>query len=147
MIKEKYKNLNKVKLGKVTTPWNGKTRYENKHKGIDIANAPGTPIPAFEGGKVIGVKPGQKPGDNGYGNSILIRDKFGNTHRYSHLKDILVKPGEEVPKKKVIATMGDTGSAYSPTSNKPGAGTHLDIRIVDAFGRYKNPSKYLKGYV
>ena len=140
--KKKYSNL--ASLGTITTKWNDKTKYEPQHKGVDIANVNGTKIPAFEGGKVIGVKPGQKNGDNGYGNSILIKDKYGNTHRYSHLKDILVKPGEEVQKEQKIATMGDTGSSYSPSG---GDSSHLDFRIVDAYGRYKNPTKYVKDHV
>lgn len=143
---KEYKNL-KMKLGNVTTKYGGKTRYESSHKGIDIANAIGTPIPAFEGGKVVAVKPGQMPGSNGYGNSVLIRDKKNNIHRYSHLKDILVKPGQEVKTDEKIGTMGETGSAYSPSSKEPGAGSHLDYRIVDRYNRYKNPTKYVKKYI
>jgi len=137
---KQYQNLN-TKLGKVTTPYGGKTKWENFHAGIDIANKKGTPIPAFVTGQVIGVKEGQKNGDNGYGNSVLIKDKYGNTHRYSHLQNILVKPGDIVPQKKVIATMGDSGSAYSPTN---GDATHLDYRIHNAYKQYINPTKYVQ---
>lgn len=135
-----YPNL-KTKLGVVTTPWGGKTKYESFHKGVDIANKNGTPVPAFAAGKVIGLKTGQKNGDNGFGNSVIIKDKYGNIHRYSHLKDILVKPLEVVPKGKVIARMGDTGSSYSPTGSDS---SHLDYRIHDAYKKYIDPSKFVK---
>lgn len=131
----------KTKLGVVTTPYGGKTKYEKFHQGIDIANKNGTPIPAFEGGQVIGLKQGQVNGDNGFGNSIIIKDKYGKVHRYSHLKDILVKPLENIPKNKVIGTMGDTGSSYSPGG---GDSSHLDYRIHDAYKKHIDPTKYVK---
>jgi len=142
---KKYKNL--TPLGRITTPYGGKTRYESSHKGIDIANAIGTKIPVFEEGKVVAIKPGQVPGSNGYGNSVLIRDKKNNIHRYSHLQSILVKPGQEVKKDDTLGTMGETGSAYSPSSTTPGSGSHLDYRIVDKYNKYKNPTKYVKKYI
>lgn len=137
--RRKYANL--AKLGNVTTPFGGKTRYEPFHNGIDIANQNGTPIPNMKSGQVIGIKPGQKNGENGFGNSVLVKDKENNVHRYSHLKDIMVKPGDIVGEGNTIGTMGDTGSSYSETG---GDSSHLDYRIVDAYGRYKNPAKYLK---
>lgn len=137
--KKKYANL--TKLGNITTPFGGKTKYEEKHQGIDIANKNGTPISAFEGGKVTALRVGQKNGDNGFGNSVIIKDKFGKVHRYSHLSKISVKPGEEVSKGKEIGKMGDTGSSYSPTGKDS---SHLDYRIVDAYGKYINPTKYIK---
>lgn len=137
--KKKYANLSK--LGRITTPYGGQTKFEDFHKGVDVANKNGTLIPNMEPGQVVGTKSGKKNGDNGFGNSILIKDKANNIHRYSHLKNILVKPGDIIPQKKIIATMGDTGSSYSENG---GDSSHLDYRIVDAFGKHKNPNKYLK---
>ncbi len=137
--KKKYPNLSS--LGNITTQYGGKTKYEKFHPGVDIANKKGTPIPNMEEGQVVGVKPGQKNGDQGFGNSILVKDKKNNVHRYSHLRDIMVKPGEMVPKNKIIGSMGDSGSSYS---NSGGPSDHLDYRIVDSFGKFKNPKKYLK---
>lgn len=137
--KKQYTNLSA--LGNITTKYGDKTKYESAHQGIDIANKNGTPIPAFEGGKVTALRVGQKNGDNGFGNSVIIKDKYGKVHRYSHLKDIMVKPGENIPKNKQIGTMGDTGSSYSPTGQDS---SHLDYRISDAYGKYINPTKYIK---
>ena len=141
MNPNKQYQILKTKLGNITTPFGGKTKYEKFHEGIDIANKKGTKIPAFVPGKVIGIKDGQENGDNGFGNSIIIKDKYGNVHRYSHLKDILVKPLQNVEKGKTIATMGDSGSAYSPTGSDA---THLDYRIHNAYKKYIDPTKYIK---
>ena len=134
-----YKNLKK--LGNITTQYGGATRNENPHKGIDVANRNGTPIKSFTSGTVAGVKTGMPRGGNSYGNSILIRSKNGDTHRYSHLKDVLVNVGQKIKEGQKIATMGDTGNSYSPSG---GDASHLDYRILDAYGKYRNPAKRLK---
>ena len=141
-MKDKFKNLKG--LGRVTTKWGGKTHYEDFHKGIDIANKNGTPIPAFTEGKVIGIKDGQKNGDNGFGNSVIIKDKENNIHRYSHLKEIHVAPKQEIKGGEIIGTMGDTGSSYSPSG---GDSSHLDYRIHNAYKKYINPTKYVRKYL
>jgi len=45
-------------LGTVTTPYGGMTKYEGFHKGVDVANKKGTPIPAFASGVVTKVMNG-----------------------------------------------------------------------------------------
>lgn len=138
-LSKTYKNL--AKLGNITTKYGGMTRDEFPHKGIDVANKKGTPIPNMAKGVVLATKTGVPSKTNSYGNSVLIRAKNGDTHRYSHLKDVLVKEGQVIPEKKVIGTMGDSGNSYSPTG---GDASHLDYRILDAFGKYRNPSKKLR---
>lgn len=136
MIAGKYNNLRLP--GKITTPFMGQTRGEVKHPGIDIANAEGTPIPAFADGVVTNV--GAK--NDGMGNVVTMKDNGGNIHQYGHLQGSLVKPGNRVKKGQAIAKMGKTGNVYSPSGGDP---THLDLRIVNAYGRYRNPLTYLKG--
>jgi len=131
---QKYKNL-----GKITTPFGGQTRSEKFHKGIDIANREGTPIPALADGVVDAVG-GVK---NGMGNIVKMRDNGGNTHFYSHLKGANVRPGQRVKKGQNIAQMGSTGNSYSPSGGDP---THLDIRIANAYGKWKNPLPYIKNF-
>jgi len=134
-----YQNLSNI--GKVTTPFGGKTAYENQHMGVDVANAKGTPIPAFADGVVTAVQNGYKNGDNGYGNSVIVTDKNGDKHRYSHLHKSYVSPGQRVGKGQPIAQMGDSGSSYSPSG---GDSSHLDYRVVDQYNRYKNPLTYVR---
>jgi murein DD-endopeptidase MepM/ murein hydrolase activator NlpD len=126
-------------LGNKTTDFGGKTKYEKFHPGIDIANAKGTPIKSTIDGVVVGIKSGLKKGDQGYGNQIMIKDKDGNTHTYSHLNTINAKIGERVLAGQAIATMGDSGSTYSLNN---GDSSHLDYRITDAYNKYINPYQY-----
>ena len=123
--------------GRVTTPFGARTKDEQSHQGMDIANVTGTPIPALRPGVVTGV--GQAT--NGLGNVVKLRDNEGNVHQYSHLQKALVRPGMRVQEGQEIAKMGSSGNSYSPSGNDP---SHLDIRIVNAFWRYKNPLLYLK---
>jgi murein DD-endopeptidase MepM/ murein hydrolase activator NlpD len=128
------------KLGAVTTPYGGSTKFEQFHPGIDIANKMGTPIPAITGGTVTEVVGGKKQGDKGFGNTVVVQDAQGNKYRYSHLHQQYVKVGQKVSPGMQIGTMGNTGSTYSTSG---GDGTHLDLRIYDAFNKYMNPSQYL----
>lgn len=125
-------------LGKITTPYGGSTRGESSHEGVDIANKEGTPIPAFKGGTVVSVG----PTSNGLGNQVAVKDDGGNTTYYSHLQKAYVTPGQKVSNGQSIAAMGRTGNVYSPSGGDP---THLDVRLVDAYGKYKNPLTYLRG--
>jgi len=130
MITPKYNLLKK--LGDLTTSFGGRTRNDSNHQGIDIANKNGTIIPAMEDGIITGV--GSK--NDGSGNVAILKDKNGNMQQYSHLKNALVKPGTIVKRGTPIAQMGSSGNSYSPSN---GDSSHLDLRIVNAYGRYINP--------
>jgi len=136
MDSQRYKKLKLKTPGVITTQFGGQTRGEPVHPGLDIANKPGTSIPAFEDGQVTST--GHTT--NGMGNIVTLKDKYGNTHQYGHLQNANVKPGQIVKKGQPIAKMGATGNSYSPSGGDP---THLDVRIADANGRWKNPKKYL----
>lgn len=131
-------------LGRMTTAYNGSTKFESKHPGIDIANANGTPIKAFTPGVVVKVESGKKQGDKGYGNSIIVKDPYGNLHRYSHLRDEWVKVGQKISSGQPIASMGNSGSTYSPSGKSDG--THLDYRVSNAYGKFANPIDYLNKF-
>lgn len=127
-------------LGNITTPFGGQTTQESFHPGVDIANAKGTPIPAFAGGKVLATIRGRRPGDNNFGNSVVIQDNQGLTHRYSHLANVNVAPGQEVKNGQNVGTMGDSGATYSPSGGDP---SNLDYRIMDAYGRFLDPTPFV----
>lgn len=128
------------KLGTVTTPYRGRTRFEPSHPGVDVANKVGTKIPSFTDGTVVGVDSGHKNGENNYGNSVMIQDDRGNKHRYSHLHNAYVSPGQRVHRGQPVAEMGASGAAYSPSGGDP---SHLDYRVVSAYGKYKNPLPFI----
>lgn len=142
-VSSKYGNIAQAMFsatGKTTTPFGGKTRYEGVHPGIDLAAEPGTKIRAFTPGVVVGGEMGKKQGEKGYGNYIIVKDPYGNLHRYSHLQDSWVKIGQPIFTGQDLGSMGNSGSTYSTSG---GTGTHLDYRISDAYGKYMNPTKYL----
>lgn len=138
-INRKFPNL--VGLGRITTPWGGNTAYEGFHPGIDIANAKGTPVKAPVSGTVVRAIGDKQAGDASYGNSAMIKDGQGNYHNFGHLDQTMVQEGQTIKEGTPVGTMGNTGAAYSPSGK--GDGTHLDYRIVSAYGRYKNPSNYI----
>ena len=129
-VNQKMKNLKN--LGNLTTPFGGKTRNENFHPGIDIANKSGTPIPAFASGTVAQV--GTKK--DGFGNVVILKDKNGNVHQYGHLQNALIRPGMKVKKGQPIGQMGKSGNTYSESGNDP---SHLDLRVVTPQGKWMNP--------
>jgi murein DD-endopeptidase MepM/ murein hydrolase activator NlpD len=85
-------------------------RWGRPHKGIDIANAVGTPVQASSDGVV--AKAGWNNG--GYGNLVDIRHPDGSMTRYGHNSKILVQPGQAVHQGETIALMGSTGFSTGP---------------------------------
>ena len=140
----KYVSPELSKIGTLTTDYGGKTRYESFHHGLDLAGAYGTPIPALASGTVTEAVSGKKHGDKGYGNYVIVRDNLGQQWRYSHLKQSFVKVGAKIAKGSVLGAEGNTGSAYSNTRTDPQAGTHLDLRIRDAYQKYVNPYQAIR---
>ena len=131
-------------LGRITVPFGGKTQQENFHPGVDFANEKGTPVPAIEAGVVVKVDDGHVQGENNFGNTVEIKDATGNVHQYHHLGGITVQQGQNVQKGEIIAGMSNSGATYSESGK--GDGTNLDYRIVDAYGKYKNPMTYLNNF-
>jgi len=127
-------------LGTMTVPYGGSTKYEASHPGVDIANKIGTPIPSASSGTVTDVQSGFKQGSKGFGNYIIVTDEQGNKFRYSHLNQSYVSVGQKVQPGTKLGTMGNSGQTYSLHG---GTGSHLDFRIVDAYGKYMDPSKYI----
>jgi len=134
-----FKNLG-VSLGKITVPFGGKTEQEKSHPGVDIANAEGTPIHSPVNGVVIVADASHKNGENNFGNTIELRDQEGNVHQFHHLGKVMASRGKTVREGQVIATMGKTGAAYSPSGSDP---SNLDYRIVSKAKKYLNPGPFL----
>jgi len=128
-------------LGTMTTPYLGSTKFEpgGTHKGVDIANKLGTPIPSLTSGTVTEVKTSPS-----YGNTVTVQDSSGNFLRYSHLNKGWVKVGDTLEKNQPLGEMGITGNVYSVSQpNNPAAASHLDLRIQDAARKYYiDPTTY-----
>lgn len=117
------------KYGLRKDPFNGKKRM---HHGIDIAAQKGTPIYPLGRGKVIFS--GRK---SGYGNMVEILHGESTVSRYAHIKTSLVKKGQHVGKKDIIALVGSTGRSTGPH-------LHLEIAIN---GETIDPEIFLIGHV
>lgn len=126
-------------LGKVTTNFGQQTKDTDFHRGVDIANHDGTPIPKLS--NIPGTVIGYKQNDGDYGNQLQVKNDDGNIETYSHLKRSYVKPGQRIMPFQDIAAMGHTGNAWSATGGDP---SHLHYEITDAYNRLINPAQYLK---
>ena len=104
-------------------------RWGRLHAGVDIANAPGTPIRAARDGTVI-----LAGWNGGYGNSVVIDHGDGLSTLYAHASRLRVADGRKVDQGDLIADMGSTGSST-------GSHLHFEVRVN---GSPRNPSGYLR---
>ena len=101
--------------GRLTSKF-GTTRKNidgKKHKGIDIANKPGTPIFAPANGTITQVTDTYK-GKTSWGHVIVLQTAGGVETVFAHLKDSQVTPGQTVAKGTQIARVGNTGKSTGP---------------------------------
>ena len=98
------------------------------HKGIDIAVPTGTPIKAAERGRVLWAT-----WKGGSGLCVIVEHPNGLHSYYMHCSKILVKRGQWVSRRQVIAKVGETGLATGP---------HLHFSL-QRDGDMINPLKYL----
>ncbi len=101
------------------------------HKGLDIANKPGTKIRAAGSGIVTFA--GYY---GGYGKVIIISHGYGYQSIYGHNRKLLVKVGQHVRKGEIIAEMGNTGRSTGPH-------LHFEIRY---YGKAVNPKNVIDNY-
>lgn len=112
--------------GKITARFD--SRHDSLNDGIDIAAPAGTPVRATAAGQVI-----YSDHLRGYGNLIIVRHRGGFASVYAHNRRNLVRPGQEVARRQVIAEVGDTGRVTSPL-------LHFEIRRNNVA---RNPLSYL----
>lgn len=99
------------------------------HRGVDIANAAGTPVRAAADGVV------RKAGwMTGYGRTVVLDHGFGYSSLYGHTSEILVAEGSQVRRGDTIAYMGTTGRS---------TGNHLHFEVWQ-HGRPINPFQLVR---
>lgn len=108
-------------------PISGKRKL---HKGLDIANATGSPIRAAAAGTVTHASGGW---NGGYGTSIKINHGDGYVTHYAHLSSLSVRVGQKVSAGQTIGSMGSTGSSTGP---------HLHFEVIKG-GSHVNPLDHL----
>ena len=99
------------------------------HSGVDIACRMRTKVFAARDGKVIFA--GYK---GGYGRLVIVKHEHGYHTYYGHLSKTIVKPGQKVPRGKLIALSGNTGRTTGP---------HLHFEVRKR-GRPVNPGTLLR---
>jgi murein DD-endopeptidase MepM/ murein hydrolase activator NlpD len=104
-------------FGPSINPFSG---YYYMHKGVDVADAVGTPIVAMGNGKV--VETGYDP--LGYGNYVWVQHKYGFRTRYNHMHTITVSDGQTVKAGQQLGTLGATGLVTGPH-------LHLELYLGD----------------
>jgi lipoprotein NlpD len=109
--------------GNVLNPFN-----EGSNKGVDIAGKTGDPVHAAAPGKVVYAGTGLR----GYGKLVIVRHNAEFLSAYAHNNQILVKEGQTVTRRQVIAEIGST-DADSPR-------LHFEIRRQ---GKPVDPMKFL----
>jgi murein DD-endopeptidase MepM/ murein hydrolase activator NlpD len=99
---------------------------------VDYGAPVGTPVRAVADGTVL-----MAGWQGGNGISVTVRHARGYETMYNHLSVALVRPGERVRQRQVIARVGATGLATGP---------HLDYRVKKD-GQWVNPlgEKFIPG--
>jgi len=113
------------RFGTRVSPFTGRRQ---KHNGIDIAAASGTPIYAPARGRVIFA--GRK---GPLGNALVLNHGFGVKTVYGHTKEVLVATGDTVERGDKVASIGSSGRSTGP---------HLHY-VVEVKGKPRNPLDYI----
>lgn len=104
-------------------------RGNRPHKGIDLADKPGTPIYASADGTVVYSGSRQR----GYGNLVILKHENDYVTVYAHNRRNLVDEGQRVRQGFQIAELGNTGRSTGPH-------LHFEIRHK---GKPINPLRLL----
>lgn len=99
------------------------------HSGVDLAAAYAATVHSTAEGTVT-----FSGAMAGYGNTVVIRHRFGFITQYSHLTYIYCRSGQEVTRGKVIGFVGSTGLS---------TGNHLHYEIIKN-NRRINPINFIE---
>lgn len=111
--------------GTVWTPW------------IDIDWNIGDPIPSSISWTVKEVI----QSDEGLWNRVIVEDKEGNLHYFSHMDATGVEQGQEIVNGQQLGTIWNSGSVIPwPQWD----GSHLDYRVKNKAGQWVDPKKFME---
>ncbi|WP_005037196.1 M23 family metallopeptidase [Holophaga foetida] len=99
------------------------------HSGLDICNAPGTPIQATADAVVVTAG-----WMDAYGYCVVLRHSDELETLYAHMSHLEVVPGQRVTRGHILGEMGQSGQAT-------GVHLHYEVRL---HGRPVNPKPYLR---
>ncbi|MEC5396604.1 M23 family metallopeptidase [Uliginosibacterium sp. H1] len=112
-------------FGNRSDPFTGSLAF---HSGLDFSAAPGTPIRAAGGGRVVfaGFR-------SDMGNMVELEHGSGLVTRYAHASRLNVRAGDVVTPGQVVAFVGSTGRSTGP---------HLHFEVLHE-GSFVDPRHYL----
>lgn len=118
-----------VQPGYYSHPMPGGVITQSIHgwNGVDIGAARGTTIHAAADGTVIIARNGGWNG--GYGNYVVIIHNNGSQTLYSHMRSVIVSPGQKVSSGQIIGYVGSTGLS---------TGSHLHFEVRGAANPFRN---------
>ena len=116
-------------LGFYSNPIPGGLITQGLHgwNGIDIGSARGTPIRAAADGTAIVAR--SSGWNGGYGNYIVIVHSNGTQTLYSHLRNLIISPGQFIASGQIIGYVGSTGHSTGP---------HLHFEVRGAANPFHN---------
>jgi len=114
--------------GRISSPFGIRAhpilRFLRPHQGVDFAARWGTPVRAAAAGRVVTAQ-----WRGGYGRQVQVNHADGLATSYSHLSDMVAKPGSWVQRGQIIGYVGASGLATGP---------HLHFEIMRS-GRRIDP--------
>ena len=84
-------------------------RFLRPHQGVDFAASWGTPVRAAADGRVVAAE-----WRGGYGRQVKVNHVGGLATSYSHLSDMVAKPGSWVRRGQIVGYVGASGLATGP---------------------------------
>lgn len=84
-------------------------RFLRPHQGVDFAASWGTPVRAAADGRVVVAE-----WRGGYGRQVQVHHAKGLATSYSHLSDMVAKPGSWVRRGQIVGYVGASGLATGP---------------------------------
>ena len=99
-------------------------RFLRPHQGVDFAARWGTPVRAAADGRVVAAE-----WRGGYGRQVQVDHADGLATSYSHLSDMVARPGSWVRRGQIVGYVGASGLATGP---------HLHFEIMRS-GRRIDP--------
>ncbi len=100
-------------FGVRVSPFTG--TYE-RHKGVDLAAPAGLPVKATGKGVVVfaGRVGPENPSWARLGNVVVVEHGEWFVTIFAHLKEVLVRPGQQVHRGEVVGSVGSTGWSTAP---------------------------------
>lgn len=108
------------------------------HTGMDFTAPKGTDIYATGTGTVVTAEASKR----GYGNHVVIDHGYGYHTLYAHMKNLIVRVGQEVKRGEVIGYVGNSGASVGPHLHYEVIKNKIKINPVNFYYNDLTPEQY-----